>query len=84
VPDMAFDNPVSGAAADVAAHGGRPLPCDFKMKRCGFVEHLYLSRAGCGAPMQRRADPVRSEWTRKAAEEDRVWNIVPKGGDGPI
>ena len=34
--------------------------------------------------MQRRADSVRKEWTRKAAEAGRVWNSVPKEVDGPI
>ena len=34
--------------------------------------------------MQRRADSVRKEWTRKAAEAGRVLNNVPMGADGPI
>ena len=27
---------------------------------------------------------MRSEWTRKATEVRRIWNRVPRGGDGPI
>ena len=27
---------------------------------------------------------MRKEWTRKAAEADRVWNNIPKGVGGPI
>ena len=34
--------------------------------------------------MQRRADSVRMEWTRKAAGAGRVWSSVPKGAGGPI
>ena len=84
VPDVTFVNFVSRTAVDVAEYGGRPKSFDFDVKGCGFLEHLYSPRAGRGVPMQRRADSVRKEWTRKAAEADRVWNNVPKGVDGPI
>ena len=84
VPDVTFVNFVSRNAVDVAEYGGKPKSFDFDVKGCGFLEHLYSPRAGRGVPMQRRADSVRKEWTRKAAEADRVWNNVPKGGDGPI
>ena len=84
VPDVAFENFVSGAAAEVAAHGGRPRSYDFDVRRCGFVDHLHSPRAGRGAPLQQRADSVRSEWTRKAANAGRVWGSVPKGAGGPI
>ena len=47
--------------ADVAAHGGRPRSCDFDVKTCGRVEHLYSLREGRGVPLQRRADSVRKE-----------------------
>ena len=82
VPDVTFENSVSGAAADVAEHGGRPRSYGSDVKRCGFVQHLYSPRAGCGVPMQRRADSVRKEWTRKAAEAGRVWRNVPMRVDG--
>ena len=84
VPDVTFVNFVSRNAVDVAEYGGKPKSFDFDVKGCGFLEHLYSPRAGRGVPMQRRADSVRKEWTRKAAEADRVWNNVPKGVDGPI
>ena len=61
VPDVAFENFVSGTAADVAAHRGRPWSCDCDVKRSGFLEHLYPPRAERGVPMQRRAGYVRKE-----------------------
>ena len=51
VPDVAFENFVSSAAAEVAAHGGRPRSYDFDVKTCGYVEHLYSPMAGRGVPM---------------------------------
>ena len=41
VPDVTFENFVSSAAADVAAHGGMLRSYDFDVKPCGHVEHLY-------------------------------------------
>ena len=82
VPDVVFKKFVSSAAGDVVAHGGMPWLYDFDVKR--FAEHLYSPRAGRGVPMKRQAGSVRSEWTRKAAEADKVWSSVPKGADGPI
>ena len=43
VPDVTFENLVPGAAADVAAHGGRPRSYDFDVKRCRFMGHLFVA-----------------------------------------
>ena len=75
VPDVTFVNFVSRNAVDVAEYGGKPKSFDFDVKGCGFLEHLYSPRAGRGVPMQRRADSVRKEWTRKAAEADRAYTF---------
>ena len=84
VPDVTFVNFVSRTAVDVAEYGGRPKSFDFDVKGCGFLEHLYSPRAGRGVPMQRRADSVRKEWTRKAAEAGSVWSNVPEKVGGPV
>ena len=83
VPDVAFEVSVSSAAADVAAHGGRPRSCGFDVKTCGHVGHLYSLRAGRGVLMQRRAESVRMEWTRKVAEAAWVRVMFPWGPTGP-
>ena len=84
VPDVAFENFLSGSAVNEAAHGGRPRSYDYNVKRSGFLEHMYSARDEHGVPMQQRADSVRKEWIRKAAEAGRVWSSVPKGAGGPI
>jgi hypothetical protein len=84
VPGVTCENSMSGTAADVAAHGGRPRSYKCDVKRGGFLEHLHSPTAGRGVPMQRRTDSVRKEWIRKAAEADRVWSRFPKGAGGPI
>ena len=46
---MAFETSMSGTAADMAAHGGRPRLIGYDVKRCEFLEHLYSPGAGHGA-----------------------------------
>jgi hypothetical protein len=51
VPDVAFENFVSGTAADVAAHGGWLQSCGYDLKSCRILEHLYPPGTGRGVPL---------------------------------